>query len=68
MTKNYSKEEIEEASKKAYLDIVKGKFFKTEFREIKIVQNGNSNPFEVIQETLKYKLDIPFLEKNGYLK
>lgn len=65
----YTREEIITASRQANSDIMEGrKTFPTEHRELKIVQSGSWNPYEMIQEVRKYKLTIEFLEKNEYLK
>lgn len=64
----YTKEEIIIASREASIDIMEGKrCFPTEHRELKNVQSGGWNPYEIIQEIRKYKLTVDFLETHGYL-
>ena len=65
----YTREEIIIASRQANADIMEGKkCFPTEHRELRIVQSGSWNPYEMIQEVRKYKITVDFLEIQGYLK
>lgn len=65
----YTKEEIIMASREANTDIMEGrKCFPTEHRELRNIQSGGWNPYEMVQEVRKYKLTVEFLETHGYLK
>jgi hypothetical protein len=69
MGKKYTQKEIIEASRLAWTDLNEGRLvFPTEHREIKIVQSGNWNPYENVQEARKYRINEELLKKYGYLK
>lgn len=65
--KEYTKEEIKEASKQAYFDLLEGKILPTKYREITNTQIGEID-FSKVTVISKYKLDdINFLKENKYL-
>ncbi|MGL5903178.1 MAG: hypothetical protein ACRCZO_10880, partial [Cetobacterium sp.] len=66
MGKKYTQKEIIEASRLASTDLNEGRLvLPTEHREIRIIQSGNWNPYENIQEARKYRLNEELLKKYG---